>query len=637
MSQFPSISWVVSFTGYSPDGPEVHPCLKNVSGSHDGEPSERYEYTFFNLFQGASACGGCLDADFRVFILSWGLSLGRVNQALGNTPALRRQRWSLGLLMFLLGGCGLAYEYTLSNIASDLLGNSVQQWATMIATMLFAMGLGADVQKHTPAPVLADRLITTQVMLAVLGGFGPLIMIHGFALLPQLYIIIQYALAFGVGMLIGYEIPLMMRINEEDAPDMRINLAQVLKMDYIGALVGALLWTFLLVRYLSIDRISFVVGLATMVSAVLCWYLYRSRLVRPRTRIVEILGGLVLVTSGLMLGRSFTLKAEQFLYRDPIITSITSPFQHIILTKNHLGNLRCYINGHLQFNEADEYIYHENLVHPAMHLAERREKILILGGGDGLALREILKYPDVRAVTLVDLDPLMTTLGSTSPELLRLNGGSMSDPRVVKKVAAGVSAGRTYPHAQPSEYDKFTSTLHPTATLHVINLDAAEFVKSITERYDVVIMDFPDPNSPDLAKLYGRPFYDHLEQVIHPGGVIVQQAGSSIQAREAYLCIGRTLKAAGFDAVPYHDNVPSFGEWGWWIAKNRQSATETCQTLASLGDIRVPTRYLTAQRVSASLAFGKQQLVSAYQDFTSLTEPRVYDYYLQGWNIQETP
>jgi len=549
----------------------------------------------------------------------------------------RRERWALGLLMFLLGGCGLAYEYTLSKIASDLLGNSVQQWATMIATMLFAMGLGADVQKHTPANVLADRLITTQVLLAVLGGFGPLIMIHGFALLPQLYIVIQYSLAFGVGMLIGYEIPLMMRINEEDAPDMRINLAQVLKMDYIGALVGALLWTFLLVRYLSVDRISFVVGLATMASAMLCWLLYRKRLARPRARALELAVGLVLVTVGLLVGRGLTLKAEQFLYRDPVITSITSPFQHIILTQNRSGNLRCYINGHLQFNEADEFIYHENLVHPAMHLATRRENVLILGGGDGLALREVLKYPEVRAVTLVDLDPMMTALATSDPELVRLNGGSMNDPRVSPRAAAGVTAGEAFRNAQPSQYENFTPALHETATLHVVNLDAAEFVKSVTGRYDVVIMDFPDPNSPDLAKLYGRPFYDHLERLLNPGAVIVQQSGSCFQAREAFLCTGRTLAAAGFEAVPYHDNVPSFGEWGWWIAKTGNSAEETRESLGRLEKLDVATRYLTSELVAASRVFGKNQLLSSHRDFTSLTEPRVYHYHLQGWNIEEIP
>ncbi len=539
--------------------------------------------------------------------------------------------------MFLLGGCGLAYEYTLSKIASDLLGNSVQQWATMIATMLFAMGVGADIQKHTPTGKLADRLITTQVLLAVLGGFGPLIMIHGFALLPQLYIIIQYSLAFGVGILIGYEIPLMMRINEEDAPDMRVNLAQVLKMDYIGALVGALLWTFLLVRYLSIDRISFIVGLVTMASAVLCFFLYRRRLARPRTRVVEILAGLALVTTGLIIGRSLTLKAEQFLYRDPIIASLTSPFQHIVLTKNRSANIRCYINGHLQFNEADEQIYHENLVHPAMHLAGSRERILILGGGDGLALREVLKYPDVRTVTLVDLDPMMTALATSDPELVRLNGGSMSDPRVIRRAATGISPGVEFKNVQTSQYEKFASANYETATLHVINVDAAEFVKSVDERFDVVIMDFPDPNSPDLAKLYGRPFYDHLENVLNPGAVIAQQSGSSFQAREAFLCIGRTLTAAGFEVVPYHDNVPSFGEWGWWIAKKGESAAQTHASLSSLADLKVATRYLTSELVAASLVFGKNQLVSKHQDFTSLTEPRVYHYHLQGWNIEEIP
>lgn len=551
--------------------------------------------------------------------------------------SIRRDRWALGLLMFLLGGCGLAYEYTLSKIASDLLGNSVQQWATMIATMLFAMGMGAELQKHTPVDRLTDRLITTQVLLALLGGFGPLIMIHGFALLPQLYIVIQYSLAFTVGLLIGYEIPLVMRINEEAEPDMRINLAQVLKMDYVGALVGALLWTFLLIRYLSIDRISFVVSLATIVSAVLCYFLYRKRLASPRTRALEIFGGAALVILGLIIGRDLTLKAEQFLYRDPIITSLTTPFQHIVLTKNRSGNLRCYINGHLQFNEADEQIYHENLVHPGMHLAKSRERVLILGGGDGLALREVLKYPEVRAVTIVDLDPMMTDLAASDPDLVRMNGGSMTDPRVTRRTAAGIRAGETYPNSQSSQYERFPTEFHETATLHVINLDAAEFVKTVTERYDIVIMDFPDPNSPDLAKLYGRPFYDHLEAMLNPGAVVVQQSGGCFQAKEAFLCIGRTLQAAGLDAVPYHDNVPSFGEWGWWIATAGRPAAETRAALAGLKALDVPTRYLTPELVAASLAFGKDQLVSIHRDFTSLTEPRVYHYHLQGWNIEEIP
>jgi spermidine synthase len=150
-------------------------------------------------------------------------------------------------------------------------------------------------------------------------------------------------------------------------------------------------------------------------------------------------------------------------------------------------------------------------------------------------------------------------------------------------------------------------------------------------------MDFPDPNSPDLAKLYGRPFYDHLESRLNPGAVLVQQSGSTFQAREAFLCIGRTLKAAGFDVLPYHDNVPSFGEWGWWIAKVGKSANETATILKNIENSTVPTRYLTSDLIRSSLVFGKNELFSKNQDFTSLTEPRVYHYYLQGWNIEEIP
>jgi spermidine synthase len=400
---------------------------------------------------------------------------------------------------------------------------------------------------------------------------------------------------------------------------MRFNLAQVLKMDYVGALVGALLWTFLLVRYLSIDRISFVLGLTTIASAILCFFLYRKRLSRPRARLVEIFGGALLVTVGLITGRDLTLKAEQFLYRDPIVASLTTPFQHIILTENRSGNVRCYINGHLQFNEADEQIYHENLVHPALHLAERKENILILGGGDGLALREVLKYPQFRAVTLVDLDPMMTELAASDPHIVRLNSGSMNDPRVTRRAPLGIKKGDTYQNTETSQYELFPTNRHPTATLHVVNLDAAEFVKSVTERYD------------------GRPFYDHLDTLLNPGAVVVQQSGGCFQAREAYLCIGRTLKAAGFEVVPYHDNVPSFGEWGWWIAVKGRPTTATRAALATLKTLEIPTRYLTPELVAASLVFGKNQLDSSHQDFTSLTEPRVYHYHLQGWNIEEIP
>lgn len=542
------------------------------------------------------------------------------------------------MLVFILGACGLAYEYNLSKTASDLLGNSVRQWAMMIATMLFAMGAGAELQKHTPPERTAERLVSTQILLALLGGFGPLILLYAFALVPDVHVLFQYGTAFGVGLLIGYEIPLLLRINESASPEIRTNLAQVLKMDYIGALAGALVWTFLLVPRLNIQHTSFLTAAATLVAAGICLALHSSQIRKPRRWWLVLTCAAAIIAAGIGFGPRMAAHGEQFLYRDPIIAAVTSPYQHIVLTKNRKGIVRCYINNNLQFNETDEAIYHESLVHPAMQLAPSRQEILILGGGDGLALREVLKYPDVRAVTLVDLDPEMTRLAATHPELTRINQHSLNHGRVTRIPARGLSPGPSATLGGQPASDRFKSgRLVENATVHSVNVDAAEFVKSAPGRYHVILMDFPDPNSPDLAKLYGRPFYDQLHPLLMPGGVIVQQSGSPVQAREAFLCTGRTLQAAGFAAVPYHDHVPSFGEWGWWIAVAGQSADATSRRLQAVTSCPVPTQYWNPGLLRASLAFGNEQLTSRHNDITSPGHPAVYQHHLSGWNPDEFP
>lgn len=551
-------------------------------------------------------------------------------------PAASKQRpktWALSLLMFILGACGLAYEYTFSKIASDLLGNSLQQWATMIATMLFAMGLGAELQKWVKEERLADSLVSSQVVLAVLGGFGPLLMIVAFAHLPAQYIIVQYLLALIVGTLIGFEIPLIMRLNDSSEPEMRFNLAQVLKMDYIGALIGALLWTFVMIRTLGIEHISFSLGLATLIAAALSLFMFRSRLRRPRRRLTELGFGLIAIFAGLFSGKGLILHAEQSLYRDPIVHTTTTPYQHIVLTKDRHDALRCYINGHLQFDSNDEFIYHENLVHPAMHLVPSPRSVLILGGGDGLALREVLKYPDVEKVTLVDIDPEMTRLAAGHPDFVSLNENSLGSAKLEVVPPTGVSPGESYTLLEENHRVRPTPVSEPVTEVHVLNLDAAVFVRTVSEKYDVMILDFPDPSSPDLAKLYSRPFYETLRRHLNPAGILVQQAGSPIHTKEAFLCLGRTLSASSFATLPYHENVPSFGEWGWWLgwAKDGEPPEMQASRLRSLDNLRAPTRYLTPGLIAASLEFGKNQLVTTRTDITSLTEARIFDYYLQGW------
>jgi len=557
-------------------------------------------------------------------------------------------RFLLALVMFLLGACGLAYEYTLSKIAADLLGNSVQQWATMIATMLFAMGVGAEWQSKIRTENIAENLIGSQVLLAMVGGFAPMLMVYSFAMMGEYYVLMQYGLALVVGTMIGFEIPLIMRINEAKDPEMKMNLARILKMDYIGALVGALVWTFVFVRYLSLSHVSFVLGLVSLVSASLIFFLYHQQIRHPKRRVGEMLVVSVMLVAGMVWSRPLMLHAEQYLYRDTIVFTTTTPYQHIVLTENSKKKISCYINGHLQFKEEDEFIYHENLVHPAMMLHPGAKRVLVLGGGDGLAVREVLKYPSVKQITLVDIDPQMTELARHQPEFLRMNHGSLNDPRVRQKFAENVGGdGEVYPLLTPNQRQrKFRKDKQLVAQVTVVHLDASSYLRHAEGIYDVVILDFPDPSSPDLAKLYSKPFYMSLRHHLTPESVIVQQSGSPFHAKEAYLCIGRTLKSAGFEVLPYHDNVPSFGEWGWWLGRMLSVETKPSVEVSPMhfyNDLQnqiltmnednmiVEMKYLTLMLMKGSLDFGRGMLDSEYHDTTTLTENRVYHYYLQGW------
>jgi spermidine synthase len=193
--------------------------------------------------------------------------------------------------------------------------------------------------------------------------------------------------------------------------------------------------------------------------------------------------------------------------------------------------VRLFLNGNLQFHSRDEYRYHEALVHPAMAAHGAPKRVLILGGGDGMAAREVLKYASVESVTLVDLDAGMTSLFSTSPDLLALNKGSLVDPRV-----------------------------------RVINADAGKWLEQSTERFDFAIADFPDPSNYSLGKLYTVSFYRLLKRHLAESGLAVIQSTSPYNARRAYWSVEASLREAGWRTWPYHALVPSFGEWGFILA-----------------------------------------------------------------------
>lgn len=545
--------------------------------------------------------------------------------------------WILGLAIFVMGGCGIAYEYTLSKVSSDLLGNSVQQWALVIAVMLFFMGVGAEIQQRLPDRWLVDTLAGSQIVLALLGGFGPLFFIQTFAFYPLHFSLVHYGLISLCGLLIGLEIPLITRLNEAFMPAMRKNIGKVLRMDYAGALLGGLFWTFLLIPKFSITETALILGLITLTGSLVCVVIFRKQARWGWFWIVAMITALVVTSIGLRNSKSWALKAEQSLYRDQVIYAETSPYQRIVLTKSPTGNLRCYINGHLQFSESDEFIYHELLTHPAMTLSKKRERILILGGGDGLALREVLKYPEVRQVTLVDLDPFMTGMASKHPDMVRLNAGAFSDQRVTLKITPAGGTGEKKSISVPDRAGRFLAGDVEMPEVEIVHQDASRYVAEATGRYDVVILDFPDPSSPGLAKLYGLAFYGQLRGLLNEGGVIIQQSTSPWHAREAYLCIGRTMEAAGFAVLPLRANVPSFGDWGWWMAvpASQMSASDLKKGLQALERIEVPTRYLNRGTLGAALVFAPGALVSEYRDTTTLDDPAIFRHYLKAW--RESP
>jgi len=223
--------------------------------------------------------------------------------------------------------------------------------------------------------------------------------------------------------------------------------------------------------------------------------------------------------------------AEDDLFADDVVYATSSPYQRIVITRGKSG-FHLFLNGNLQFASADEYRYHEALVHPMMSAAAQPRRVLILGGGDGLALREVLKYRSVEEVTLVDLDPKMTALSRAFPPLAQLNGSSFSDPRV-----------------------------------HVVNQDAMIWLAQTRSLFDAAVVDFPDPNSFALGKLYTTRFYRLLRNHLAPDAAVSVQCTSPLFARRSYWCIIRTIEAAGFVVRPYQATVPSFGVWGFALAR----------------------------------------------------------------------
>src|SRR4051812_26241387 len=333
---------------------------------------------------------------------------------------------ALFISVLAIAACGLIYELVASALASYLLGDSVLQFSTVIGTYLFAMGVGSWWSRYLTRGLVA-RFVSIELMVGVIGGFSSTLLFLAFAYTGAFRLAL-YVIVVAIGVLVGLEIPLLMRILR-DRFAFRDVVSNVLTFDYLGALAASLAFPIVLVPKLGLVRSAMLFGLVNAAIALWSTFLFAPVLGARRAMRASCVGVLVLLAVGMTQAKRITTLAEDNIYADEVIFSRDTRYQHIVLTA-WKDDLRLFLNSHLQFSSRDEYRYHESLVHPGLSALPGARRVLVLGGGDGLAVREILKYPTVQSITLVDLDAEMTRLFATHPLLTRLNQGALTSPRL---------------------------------------------------------------------------------------------------------------------------------------------------------------------------------------------------------------
>ena len=464
------------------------------------------------------------------------------------------------LSVFVVASCGLAYELIAAALSSYLLGDSILQFSTIIGCYLFAMGVGAHFSKYVHDDDVLARFIDIELAVGLIGGVSAALLFMSFSWMAAPFRTLLYVMVFMIGAMVGMEVPLVMRaLNARDTAFNEL-VSRVLTFDYLGALAVSLLFPLVLAPYLGLVRTGFLFGMLNVGVGMWTLYVFRAELANTGGRVLRAGAVMVALVIGFVMSERMVQWGEHGLLGDEIVYSTTTPYQRLVITR-WKDDLRLYINGNLQFSSRDEYRYHEALVHPALQTLPWARRVLILGGGDGLALREVLRYPNITHATVVDLDPAMTGTFTTRPELVKLNHGAFLDKRVT-----------------------------------VVNADAAVWLQNTPEMFDAVIIDFPDPSSFALGKLYSVPFYGMVKKHVAAKGLVVVQSTSPFFAPNAYWTIDATLREVGMHTWPYHAYVPSFGEWGFIMASPEQQYTPPAS-------YRLPMRFLNEATTREMFAF----------------------------------
>ena len=488
----------------------------------------------------------------------------------------------LMLTTLIISGCSICYELIISAVSSYLVGDSTLQYSVTIGLYMCAMGLGSYLSQFMKKD-LFNWFVGIEIGVGLIGGISSLVLFLANLYLEQ-YQLVMYAEIIVIGTFVGAEIPILTRIIEQDEENLRVTISSIFSFDYIGGLVGSIAFPLVLLPHLGYFATAFLVGSMNALAAILIVFKYAKRIKKAAGYKLASVGLFSVMVFGAVFSENISAVIEGGLYRDNIILSEHTQYQHIVMTK-HKDDLRLFIDGNIQFCSLDEYRYHEALVHIPMAQASKKERVLVLGGGDGLAVRELLKYPETE-ITLVDLDAEMIQLCRENPQVSKLNEGALRSER-----------------------------------LTVVIDDAYRFLEETDDLYDVILVDLPDPNNDALNKLYTNVFYRLCGNHLTQDGVLAVQSTSPYYAKKAYWCVAKTLESEGFFVDSYHLQVPAFGDWGFHMAA-KQELSDDCE-------LSVETKYLSEENIPALFAFGKDEVDLDVQ-INSLSHPMLLQYYSEA-------
>lgn len=524
-------------------------------------------------------------------------SAGDVRAPEGTQLAAVSGRWRALLLAAVAAcaACGIIYELALLTLSASLDGGGIVATSLIVAGYIAALGVGALLVK----PLLAHAaiaFIAVEALLGIVGGLSAAALYVVFAFLDG-SVGSTWVLAAStalIGGLVGAEVPLLMTLLQQGrtagAADAGRTLANLNAADYLGALLGGLVWPFLLLPQLGMIRGAAATGMINLAAAAIVAIFLLRQVVSMRQLVLALCAlatAVGLLATLLLRSADVETTSRQRLYADPIVAYRHTAYQEIVVTRR--GNdTRLYLDGGLQFSTRDEYRYTESLVYPA--LGNGAHSVLVLGGGDGLAARELLRQPGISKIVQVELDPAVIDIARTT--LRAANGGSLDNPRVA-----------------------------------VLTEDAMNWLRGPNvDRFDAVIVDLPDPDTPVLGRLYSTEFYALVARALAPGGLMVVQAGSPFSTPTAYWRTVSTIRAAGYAVTPYHVHVPTFGDWGFALAQRADAApTPKVPTDAP------PLRYLNQQVLDAAGVFGGDNGPRPVEPST-LDNPRIVEDMRHGYD-----